>query len=714
MLKNKVIPLFVVILLGVLSFSPVNAQSTELSEWKNTMQYPQSISSHQSLSYQGSIFVFGGGYNDTYTKDIFRAEISNNGEINNWVKAGELPTPLIWHSIVRKDNYIFLIGGAISSGNSVITTNKVYIATISVDKSISSWKEISSLPVGLGRGNALIFNDNLYYLGGVTKNLPNQNEGVNSTVYSAQINLTDQTLNSWSSKTGLPQALAEFAIFQNENIIFVAGGMRANSQPSNVTYRGEINPSGDLTWSISQNTPEGLRRPAYAQIGNNLFLIGGYNGSSFVSNIYHSTINNSVIDNWTPLTNQIPSVSCCNTAEIVGNYIYLIGRHDGVSYSPDVIFSKLLLKKIFPVLKQYDPKWKDVTYDSADVWSPGKSTIERYGCAVTSAAMILQNYGHSVTPESLNSWLIENDGYVGDGLLNWSAVTKWAKESHESNSDAKKLEYKRYAFTTEKLDEELTATRPAILKLKNNENGGTHFVVVTNKDQSVYKMSDPATENEDLSFYPSDRYNRINSFVPSNTDLSYLYAYLSPTHNLKVLSPSGSELDGIDEEATYEDQVEHTVLKNKQLTTFEWAKPVTGKYTLKVSGNGNYSLETRYYDSQANLEKKQLEGKSTNGTTDTYYLTIGTQTTLKKVDFAYLKELITNGYSGNKIKTKGVYQALYSTVLAAEKASQKQNTKLSKVLLDVMVIEIKLSRKYILAETSTELINTIQILKDSL
>jgi N-acetylneuraminic acid mutarotase len=256
MLKSKVIPLFVIILLFILSFAPVNAKTTELSEWKNTMQYPQSISSHQSVSYQGNIYVFGGGYNDTYTKDIFRAEISNNGEINNWVKAGELPTPLIWHSIVRKENYIFLIGGAVSSGSSVTTTNKVYIATINGDKNISNWKEITSLPVKLGRGNAVIFNDNLYYLGGVTKNLPNQNEVVNSAVFSAQINFGDQTINSWTARAGLPQTLAEFAIFQNQNIIFVAGGMRANSQPSNETYRGEINQNGDLSWSISQNIPE--------------------------------------------------------------------------------------------------------------------------------------------------------------------------------------------------------------------------------------------------------------------------------------------------------------------------------------------------------------------------------------------------------------------------------------------------------------------------
>lgn len=412
------------------------------------------------------------------------------------------------------------------------------------------------------------------------------------------------------------------------------------------------------------------------------------------------------LDNDNPILNGKIGLEVVPGGYMPGNPIGLITK---ISYDEVLVTS---LENKFD-MKQYDPKWKDVTYDSADIWSPGKSTIERYGCAVTSAAMILQNYGHSVTPETLNSWLIDNDGYVGEGLLNWSAVTKWAKESNESNPDAKKLEYKRYSFTTEKLDEELTATRPAILKLKNNDTGGTHFVVVTNKDQSVYKMSDPATENEDLSFYPSDRYNRINSFVPSNTDLSYLYSYLSPTHTLKVFSPSGTELDGIDEEATYEDQVDHTVLKKKQLTTFEWAKPTIGKYKIQVTGNGAYSLETRYYDSLANLEKKDVQGKSTN-TTDTYFLTIGEQTSLKKVDFAYLKELLTNAYSGNKIKNKGVYQALYSTAVAAEKTTQKQNTKLAKVLLDVMIFEIKLSRKYIVAETSTELINTIQILKESL
>jgi hypothetical protein len=47
-------------------------------------------------------------------------------------------------------------------------------------------------------------------------------------------------------------------------------------------------------------------------------------------------------------------------------------------------------------LKQYSPQWKDLEYDSASSWAPLEPTIESWGCALTSASMVLRKDGNFI------------------------------------------------------------------------------------------------------------------------------------------------------------------------------------------------------------------------------------------------------------------------------------------------------------------------------
>ena len=68
---------------------------------------------------------------------------------------------------------------------------------------------------------------------------------------------------------------------------------------------------------------------------------------------------------------------------------------------------------------QRDPRW------SSDVMGKSGNTLGLYGCLVTGLASVLADWGHSVTPASLNQFLSENGGYTSDGRLVFKSVEQF-------------------------------------------------------------------------------------------------------------------------------------------------------------------------------------------------------------------------------------------------------------------------------------------------
>lgn len=67
-------------------------------------------------------------------------------------------------------------------------------------------------------------------------------------------------------------------------------------------------------------------------------------------------------------------------------------------------------------------------------------TIARWGCAVTSVAMALQNYGVNVTPDELNEWLTNEGGYDGSpctAYLLWDMILKFAAKPEHGGINLK-------------------------------------------------------------------------------------------------------------------------------------------------------------------------------------------------------------------------------------------------------------------------------------
>lgn len=153
---------------------------------------------------------------------------------------------------------------------------------------------------------------------------------------------------------------------------------------------------------------------------------------------------------------------------------------------------------------QKDALWGGDLYNQATTWAAWP-TMKHWGCAVTSAAMVLKYYDHnqlpdgsSLHPGALNEWLKQQpDGYLGQGLLNWRAITRLTKLNHDLNNSFPIISFLYHGSDLAWLYDQLSANVPVIL-----EQPG-HFIVATGwgPSEATIAINDPAHPYKLLSSY---------------------------------------------------------------------------------------------------------------------------------------------------------------------------------------------------------------------
>jgi hypothetical protein len=266
-----------------------------------------------------------------------------------------------------------------------------------------------------------------------------------------------------------------------------------------------------------------------------------------------------------------------------------------------------------PLLKQTDPQWMTEEYDSATKWADvGRTTIQDWGCALTSMAMVMRYYGittlpdgQTLNPSTLNTWLkSQEDGYLSGGI-NWVAVTRLTRLINEKFNTVK-LEYSRQ--TTSDLEvakKEIQNDRPAILEILG------HFMVGAGiaADNSTVLIKDPAYTFDKFSQHKESLLS-VRKFQPSHTDLSYVIITHAPDLKTVIKDSTGKVTTS---ESFAEKIIDPTDGGGKQtpnIVETHFAKPADGQYTIEVSQNqvGEYSLKVFSYDAAANLTSFTKKG----------------------------------------------------------------------------------------------------------
>lgn len=281
--------------------------------------------------------------------------------------------------------------------------------------------------------------------------------------------------------------------------------------------------------------------------------------------------------------------------------------------SPTVLPSPTYISFDVPSLKQYSLPWKNVNYDHI------KGTINEYGCALTSAAMVLQYYGHDITPDKLNTWLKNQpDGYLRNGLVNWLAISRFTKEKDSITSPT--LEYLRLEPTNENLINEIINKRPVILK----EPG--HFVVAKGQTSDSFSINDPGYESRnDLTYY-GNKFLAINSYIPTHSDLSYIMMVIDSNKNVTIKDSFGNIVDA---QEYIEEPITNLSSPDKKsgdsIKIIILPKPKADNYKMEVQGNGNYKIDSYLYDTRGKVVQQNFSGKLTSQSKDIYNVSFKSQ-----------------------------------------------------------------------------------------
>lgn len=497
----------------------------------------------------------------------------------------------------------------------------------------------------------------------------------------ARIN-SDGTLGSWfTSTTPLPDFMYASGSVVYKNNIYLIGGVTLTTGVTNKVYRTVVNPSNGSISSFEEVTslPHSFNSSNQAIIvGTKIFVVGGGDSFGPLNTVYFTDVNpNGTLQPWQLSSHTLPKPIAGGAVAFLKGYLYILGGYSG-GYLNDVYASKLdiNLETVLDVLllKQTNSAWGQQIYDTANKWSPGNATINRWGCALTSAAMVFNYHkitklpdGTALNPGTLNTWLKnQNDGFVNNGWINWLALTRLSKQAKTKNPnfayDA--LEYRRYGYSASQLTADLENNIPGILE----EPG--HFIVGKATQGNSFEINDPFFDRTSLSSYGNTALS-LGRFIPSNTDLSYMMFVIEDSMDLKVKDSSGGVVgEGFTQQPIDEDGGNKK--NGPQFYQYYVPAPSANTYVIEVSGVAQkpYTLQIFLYDEKGNVKKQGSNGVAGGANKDVYKVIFSKQnsnssTATEQVSFDNLIADLDYFYSVKKIKNYGVYLALKEKVIQA-------------------------------------------------
>lgn len=142
----------------------------------------------------------------------------------------------------------------------------------------------------------------------------------------------------------------------------------------------------------------------------------------------------------------------------------------------DEVHSDLLEGAGVTVYSQRDLKWAAVRMGTSI------GTIGSVGCLITSIASMLADAGKIYTPDTLNSWLIQNGGYVSGNLFVYASIDKLGATQFKTRIDCPKD-----PAPIGQLDAEIIASNFVLVKVNNGLPPDYHWVRYIGES----KMIDP-------------------------------------------------------------------------------------------------------------------------------------------------------------------------------------------------------------------------------
>jgi hypothetical protein len=260
----------------------------------------------------------------------------------------------------------------------------------------------------------------------------------------------------------------------------------------------------------------------------------------------------------------------------------------------------------------------DGLYDEGGSDTP--ETIAKWGCALSSAAMLVsyhgnQQNGFTTTPQELNDWLKANSGYSG-GSVKWPSVAQYARAN-----GVDLYHYSGWGPDEGVVNGFLCNSSPIILNTNSSPYINGHFVVATGQaDPGAWDINDPG--GFDLAQLGTNSYLGYRKFGTTVSDPSEINIAVHSAVELLIVDPAGRKIgfdpatgEYINEilDASYEVEIMGARDgSNGQIETlvFNTGAPLSGVYSIQLVGmsNGIFEIDFTGYDSAGGSSNAAITG----------------------------------------------------------------------------------------------------------
>ena len=262
-------------LLSSIESSPIN-EDLSIGDWTTSASLPKPLGRIGAVVVDEYLYVVGGSSNSGDLRDIYRAKMSVDGSIGDWVQEStQMNVVRADMGVAAGNGYLYVIGGA--SGGSRYAT--VEYAKISTDGSLGVWSYTSSMADIRWKAAAVAANGYLYAIGGV-----NGSGDYIGQIQRAKIN-TDGSLKSWTdvgtpfSNAGAPQAVLK------NGYLYIIGGISNGSIGYVDVQKAKLNEDGSLgPWTRIDYLKTGRYWHSAVASDSAIYALGGVTKQAIITN----------------------------------------------------------------------------------------------------------------------------------------------------------------------------------------------------------------------------------------------------------------------------------------------------------------------------------------------------------------------------------------------------------------------------------------------
>jgi hypothetical protein len=401
----------------------------------------------------------------------------------------------------------------------------------------------------------------------------------------------------------------------------------------NVVYDDSSHiPSGTITVHFNSAITGDVYRAGGYVTGNRNIVMSAYSSNgALIGSVQTGGANHDPVG----IPNMLLDVS---TSTPIAKLVFFNGGERGNTYTiDDLFFESQQLCEIadVPLYKQQAGEWAQDDYGGTTInpWKDPETgenaKLGKWGCALTSAAMVVsyhgvQQNGFTTTPRELNNWLRNpaNGGYSGGHLL-WGKVAEYARNV----GGIELYYYEGRGPGHGVVNTFLCNGDPIVLSTNSHPYTGGHFLLATGQSgEQSWFVNDPGGHN--LTQRTTNQYNGYRKFSPSPTDPSGLMITVHSPVELLITDPAGRRT-GYDPiageylneilDATYGVELIGAVDGSSKSETLVFATgtPMSGEYSIQVIGTGNgiYRMNFLAYESNGGSSFTSVHGAVFDGLT---------------------------------------------------------------------------------------------------